>query len=380
MQRADRRDGRDQAEGELRGGLSDGRRACRALPAVKAYALKRLANRTHRKILVADGRVGLTGGVGIAEEWTVTARTPTTGATRTCASRGPSCGAVRRVRGELARGDRRGARRRGLPARDRAGRATAARYGRALQRGRRGLQHRGALLPRDRGGARDARPHRGVLRAAARVRRGARRTAPSAACARACSCRAQHRQAAVWIAGRASYDDLVAAGVEVYEYRPTMLHAKTMCVDGCWSAVGSANFDNRSFQLNDEATLCVASRGVRGAADRAVRARPRGLGADRRRSAGSRARPLSARRRRAESRPPRAVAPPSGGATGARSRWARRSTLRIPSRGEKLGLARPAAAANVRGAAGQAAERRARARARARAAPRRSGRRWSRRP
>jgi cardiolipin synthase len=38
-----------------------------------------------------------------------------------------------------------------------------------------------------------------------------------------------------------------------------MLHAKTMCVDGCWSAVGSANFDNRSFQLNDEATLCVAS-------------------------------------------------------------------------------------------------------------------------
>jgi cardiolipin synthase A/B len=38
-----------------------------------------------------------------------------------------------------------------------------------------------------------------------------------------------------------------------------MLHAKTMTVDGCWSAVGSANFDNRSFQLNDEATLCVSS-------------------------------------------------------------------------------------------------------------------------
>jgi len=38
-----------------------------------------------------------------------------------------------------------------------------------------------------------------------------------------------------------------------------MLHAKTMTVDGCWPAVGSANFDNRSFQLNDEATLCVSS-------------------------------------------------------------------------------------------------------------------------
>ena len=68
----------------------------------------------------------------------------------------------------------------------------------------------------------------------------------------------------VWIAGRASYDELVGSGVEVYEYQPTMLHAKTMTVDGCWSAVGSANFDNRSFQLNDEATLCVSSEGFAG--------------------------------------------------------------------------------------------------------------------
>jgi len=63
----------------------------------------------------------------------------------------------------------------------------------------------------------------------------------------------------VWIAGRASYDALVGSGVEIYEYQPTMLHAKTMTVDRHWSAVGSANFDNRSFQLNDEATLCVSS-------------------------------------------------------------------------------------------------------------------------
>jgi cardiolipin synthase A/B len=57
----------------------------------------------------------------------------------------------------------------------------------------------------------------------------------------------------------ASSYKLVDGGVEVYEYQPTMLHAKTMTVDSCWSAVGSANFDNRSFQLNDEATLCVRS-------------------------------------------------------------------------------------------------------------------------
>jgi cardiolipin synthase len=63
----------------------------------------------------------------------------------------------------------------------------------------------------------------------------------------------------VRVAGRASYDELLGSGVEVYEYRPTMLHAKTLTVDAHWSAVGSPNFDNRSFQLNDEATLCVSS-------------------------------------------------------------------------------------------------------------------------
>jgi cardiolipin synthase A/B len=48
-------------------------------------------------------------------------------------------------------------------------------------------------------------------------------------------------------------------GIEIYEYGPTMLHAKTMSIDGIWSSVGSVNFDNRSFQLQDEATLCVQS-------------------------------------------------------------------------------------------------------------------------
>jgi cardiolipin synthase len=65
----------------------------------------------------------------------------------------------------------------------------------------------------------------------------------------------------VWVAGRVSYDALLEAGVELYEYQPTMLHAKTMVVDGAWSSVGSVNFDNRSFQLHDEATLCVLSDG-----------------------------------------------------------------------------------------------------------------------
>src|SRR3712207_5483656 len=53
------------------------------------------------------------------------------------------------------------------------------------------------------------------------------------------------------VAGRVSYDDLLDCGVEIHEYQPTMLHAKTMVVDGGWSSVGSVNFDNRSFQLHD---------------------------------------------------------------------------------------------------------------------------------
>jgi cardiolipin synthase A/B len=60
-------------------------------------------------------------------------------------------------------------------------------------------------------------------------------------------------------AGRAAYDELIDAGIEIYEYCPTMLHAKTLTVDEIWSSVGSVNFDNRSFQLHDEVTLCVQS-------------------------------------------------------------------------------------------------------------------------
>jgi cardiolipin synthase len=61
----------------------------------------------------------------------------------------------------------------------------------------------------------------------------------------------------VRLAGRAWYDTLLEAGVRVYEWQPTTLHAKTFVVDGQWLTVGSMNFDNRSMALNDEATLMV---------------------------------------------------------------------------------------------------------------------------
>lgn len=58
-------------------------------------------------------------------------------------------------------------------------------------------------------------------------------------------------------AGRASYGELLRGGVRIYEYQPTMMHAKTFVVDGCWSTVGTMNFDNRSMVFNDESNLMV---------------------------------------------------------------------------------------------------------------------------
>ncbi|HEY6376461.1 MAG TPA: phospholipase D-like domain-containing protein [Edaphobacter sp.] len=61
---------------------------------------------------------------------------------------------------------------------------------------------------------------------------------------------------------RAGYGALLEAGAEVYEYQPAMIHAKVLCVDGLWSVVGSTNFDNRSFGINDEVNLAVRDVGV----------------------------------------------------------------------------------------------------------------------
>ena len=66
----------------------------------------------------------------------------------------------------------------------------------------------------------------------------------------------------VRLAGRAWYSTLLAAGVRLYEWRPSTLHAKTFVIDGEWTTIGSMNVDNRSLALNDEATLMVRDRTV----------------------------------------------------------------------------------------------------------------------
>ncbi len=59
---------------------------------------------------------------------------------------------------------------------------------------------------------------------------------------------------------RRLYGELLRAGAVIYEYEPAMLHAKSMIVDRLWSVVGSTNFDNRSFGLNDEVNLAAFDR------------------------------------------------------------------------------------------------------------------------
>jgi cardiolipin synthase len=52
------------------------------------------------------------------------------------------------------------------------------------------------------------------------------------------------------------YGRLLEAGIEIYEYQTTLLHQKTMVVDGVWATVGTTNFDSRSFAHNEETNVC----------------------------------------------------------------------------------------------------------------------------
>jgi cardiolipin synthase len=58
-----------------------------------------------------------------------------------------------------------------------------------------------------------------------------------------------------WYAGRHWYEGLLAAGIRIYEFQPTMIHSKTIIADGIWGTIGSMNFDNRSMAFNNESNL-----------------------------------------------------------------------------------------------------------------------------
>jgi cardiolipin synthase A/B len=63
-------------------------------------------------------------------------------------------------------------------------------------------------------------------------------------------------------ASRATWGDLLRGGVRFYEYKPALLHAKTIVIDGVWSTIGSTNLDNRSFALNEELNVVTYDRAV----------------------------------------------------------------------------------------------------------------------
>ena len=63
-------------------------------------------------------------------------------------------------------------------------------------------------------------------------------------------------------AGRFYYGNLLRRGIRIFEYQPTMMHAKTMVVDGIWTTIGSSNFDDRSFRLNDEVNVNIYDEGI----------------------------------------------------------------------------------------------------------------------
>ena len=62
----------------------------------------------------------------------------------------------------------------------------------------------------------------------------------------------------VQAAGRSYYEELLSAGVRIFEFQPAMMHAKAAVVDSAWSIVGSANLDERSMELNEENVLGIA--------------------------------------------------------------------------------------------------------------------------
>jgi len=231
----------------------------------RPYAVRRLTNRTHRKILVADGRVGLTGGVGIAEEWTGNAQDPDHWRDTHVRVEGP---VVRGLFGAFAENwlEATGEVLVGpgylpdLPDEPGSGPMMVVRSSAGV-----GDTNVEALYYLAIAAARESLD----ITAAYFVPRPAFTEALQDAAERGVRTRvlvSGHNidKPPVWVAGRAAYDDLLDAGVEIYEYQPTMLHAKTMTVDGFWSSVGSVNFDNRSFQLHDEATLCVCSEAFAG--------------------------------------------------------------------------------------------------------------------
>ena len=224
---------------------------------LKWYNLGRLNNRTHRKLLVIDGRVGFTGGVGVADQWSGHAQDSEHWRDMHFKIEGPVVAQVQaafndnwiKTTGEVLNGVEY------FPQIAPVGEMDAHMFVASPSGGSESmhLMYLMAIAAAERSIDLQAAyfvPDELIIKALVTARqRGVRVrvTVPG-----------KHIDSeTVRLASKAHWGELLLAGVEIYEYQPTMMHNKLLIVDGIMSSVGSTNFDVRSFRLNDEASLNV---------------------------------------------------------------------------------------------------------------------------
>ena len=223
--------------------------------------LPRLNNRTHRKLLVVDGAVGFTGGVGIADQWLGHAQDADHWRDTHFRVEGPVVAQMQAVfmdnwikaTGEVLHGEAY------FPALERRGDQPAQMFSSSLTGGSASMQLMylmavtAAQRSIDLSSSYFVPDSMAIDALAAAARRGVK--------VRILVPGPKIDAELVRRASRARWGELLEAGVEIAEYQPTMFHCKVLVVDALLVSVGSTNFDNRSFQLNDEANLNVLHEG-----------------------------------------------------------------------------------------------------------------------
>lgn len=224
------------------------------------YNLGRMNNRTHRKLLTIDGRIGFTGGIGIADQWTGHAQDPDHWREAHFRIDGPVVAQLQaafndnwiKTTGELLNGTPY------YPELRRAGDMDAHLFIASPAGGSESM-HLMYLM------AIAAAEHSIDLTASYFVPDELISRALLAARKRGVRVRillpGEHIDSeVVRLSSKASWGELLQGGIEIYEYQPTMIHVKLLIVDREMTSVGSTNFDVRSFRLNDEASLNVYDR------------------------------------------------------------------------------------------------------------------------
>jgi cardiolipin synthase len=221
------------------------------------YDLSKMNNRTHRKLLVVDGRIGFTGGVGIAPAWTGDAQDAEHWRDSHFRAEGPVVAQMQAVfmdnwikaTGDVLHGERY------FPALSEVGRQRAQVFSSSPSGGSESmhlmylLSIAAATRSIDLSSAYFVPDELTVRTLVDAMRRGVR--------LRIITPGPIIDSQTVRSASRAGWGPLLEAGAEISEYQPTMFHCKVFTVDGLLVSVGSTNFDNRSFRLNDEANLNI---------------------------------------------------------------------------------------------------------------------------